>query len=302
MVSSEFRAFAESLKENPMPRELHAMREAYEGMAQVFPAPRTASVTAAALGGRPAEWYDPESGRTKNAHILYLHGGGYAIGSLNTHRHLGVEIARLTQCSTVALDYRLGPENRFPAAVDDAVAAYRQLLSENPDASIAFAGDSAGGGLVVAALVAAKNAGLPVPACAYCMSPWVDLGVGGDSVALKAAVDPLASADLLKQMAQRYLGDVDPREPLASPILADLHGLPPLFIQVGSAEVLLDDAIRLARVAGGADVAVRLEIWPDMVHVWPFFFPAFPEAREALAAACSFLKCHLSNSPYPPAA
>lgn len=302
MVSSEFRAFVEGLRENPMPQELRAMREAYEGMAQVFPVPQTASVTAATLGGRPAEWYDPESGRTKNAHILYLHGGGYAIGSLNTHRHLGVEIARLTQCSAVALDYRLGPENRFPAAVDDAVAAYRQLLSESPGARIAFAGDSAGGGLVVAALVAAKNAGLPAPACAYCMSPWVDLCVSGDSVASKAGIDPLASADLLKQMVQRYLGDVDPREPLASPILADLHGLPPLFIQVGSAEVLLDDATRLAQVAGDADVSVRLEIWPDMVHVWPFFFPAFPEGREALAAACAFLKSHLFSLPHPSAA
>lgn len=294
MPSAEFEAFVQQLKTNPMPSELKAMREAYEGMGQMFPLPAGAAVRPVTLGGRPAEWYDPPSGQTQAA-ILYLHGGGYAIGSLNTHRHLGVEIARRTGLSTVALDYRLGPENLFPAAVDDAVAAYRELRAARPGAKIGFAGDSAGAGLVMAAMVAARDAGLRVPDCAYCMSPWVDLGVTGESAVSKAAVDPLASGDLLHVMARRYLGDGDPNQPLASPIRADLKGLPPLLIQVGSAEVLLDDSIRLAQAAGKADVTVALEIWPHMIHVWPFFFPAFPEGHEALGRACAFLREHLAS-------
>jgi acetyl esterase/lipase len=293
MPSAAFEAFAAQLKNNPMPTELKAMREAYEGMGQMFPLPPTARVAAEELGGRPAEWHIAEGAARSAGIVLYLHGGGYAIGSLATHRHLCAEIARLTGLATVALDYRLGPEHRFPAAVDDALAAYRQILAGYPGARVVFAGDSAGAGLVMATLLAARDAGLAMPAGAYCMSPWVDLVVTGQSLETKAASDPLASRETLLLMAERYLGDGDAHNPLASPILGDLRGLPPLFIQVGSAEVLLDDSIRLAQAAGNADVTATLEIWPHMIHVWPFFFPAFPEAEDALGRACDFLRTSL---------
>ena len=293
MPSADFAQFLQQLRGNPMPTELAAMREAYEGMAQMFPLGADARLRGGTLADRPAEWYAAEGGGTPDRIVLYLHGGGYAIGSLVTHRHLGVEIARLVGCPVVALDYRLGPEHRFPAALDDALGAYRQLRNEAPQARIALAGDSAGGGLVVATLMAIRDAGLAPPVGAYCMSPWVDLAVTGPNVAAKAAADPLASADLLQLMASRYLGDGDPRTPLASPIYGNLRGLPPLFIQVGSSEVLLDDSIRLAQVAGRDDVTVTLEVWPEMIHVWPFFFPAFPEGRDALGRGCDFLQLRL---------
>ena len=202
MPSADFAQFLEQLRSNPMPTELVAMRAAYEGMAQMFPVGADAPVRGATLGGRPAEWYGAEAG-TPDRVVLYLHGGGYAIGSLVTHRHLGVEMARLVAHPVVALDYRLGPEHRFPAALDDALAAYRQLRAEAPQARIALAGDSAGGGLVVATLMAIRDAGLAPPVGAYCMSPWVDLAVTGPNVAAKASVDPLASADLLGLMTRR---------------------------------------------------------------------------------------------------
>lgn len=279
-----------------MPTELQAMRDAYEGMGQMFPLPGDATARSATLGGRPAEWYAFPDSRTGHGITLLLHGGGYAIGSLATHRHLGVELARQTRRECVALDYRLGPEHRFPAAVEDVLAAYRELIAARPGEPVVLAGDSAGGGLVVAALVAIRDAGLAGPKAAYCMSPWVDLEVCGPNAPAKEAADPLASIALLKLMASRYLGEGDRRAALASPIHANLRGLPPLFIQVGSAEVLLDDSVRLAQIAGRDDVPVSLEIWPDMIHVWPFFFPAFPEAREALERACRFLEKHLERT------
>jgi len=213
------------------------------------------------------------------------------IGSLDSHRHLTSEIARDLGARTLALHYRLSPEHPFPAPVEDALAGYRYLLAQGiAPKHIAIAGDSAGGGLVVAALLAIRDAGLAQPACGWCISPWVDMeGIGG-SMTGKAAEDPIVQKDPLLEMSAHYLNGADPRSPLAAPIYADLKGIAPLYIQVGAAETLLDDAIRLAGVAGAADVPVTLEVWPEMVHVWHLFHPRLSAGRRAITAGARFAR------------
>jgi epsilon-lactone hydrolase len=227
-------------------------------------------VTANGVG---AEWTaTPKDAR--DAALLYLHGGGYVIGSLDSHRHLAAEAGRAAGIAALALDYRLAPEHPFPAAVDDALAGYRFLLARGikPE-RIAIAGDSAGGGLVVAAMLAVRDAGLPQPSCGWCISPWVDMEAIGETMSSKAAADPTVQRAGLLDMARLYLNGADPRSPLAAPIYGNLSGLAPLLIQVGACETLLDDALRLAKVAGAADVRVDLQVWPEMVHVWHLFHP-----------------------------
>src|SRR5882724_696615 len=219
--------------------------------------------------GVRAEWTATPAD-DRDAALLYLHGGGYVIGSLDSHRHLVSEAGRAAKTWALALDYRLAPEHPFPAAVEDAVAGYRYLLARGiKPGRIAIAGDSAGGGLVVAALVAIREAGLPQPRCGWCISPWVDMEMTGETMTTKAAADPMVQKEGVAEMARLYLNGADPRSPLAAPLYADLSGLAPLLIQVGAAETLLDDAIRLGKLAGAADVRVELQIWPEMVHVWP---------------------------------
>jgi acetyl esterase/lipase len=203
------------------------------------------------------------------------------------------QAGREARARTIALDYRLAPEHPFPAAVEDAVAGYRFLLSRGFAADrISVAGDSAGGGLTVALLVSLRDAGLPLPACAWCSSPWVDLEGAGGSMTAKAAVDPMVQPPYLIELAATYLHGADPRTPLAAPLYADLRGLPPMLIQVGSAETLLDDAVRLAGVAGAADVRVRLEVWPDMIHVWQLFYQQVAAGHRALAEAGAFIRAN----------
>ena len=225
-----------------------------------------------------------------------LHGGGYVIGSLDSHRHLVAEVGRAAGCWALALDYRLAPEHPFPAAVEDAVAGYRYLLARGvKHGRIAVAGDSAGGGLVVAAMVAIREAGLPQPGCGWCISPWVDMEMTGETMTSKAAVDPIVQRDGVSEMARLYLNGADPRSPLAAPIYADLAGLAPLLIQVGAAETLLDDAIRLAKVAGAADIGIDLQIWPEMVHVWHLFHPELKAGLRAIEAGGAFVRAHTSG-------
>ena len=216
-----------------------------------------------------AEWTStPQDDR--DAALLYVHGGGYVIGSLDSHRHLVSEAGRAAKAWALALDYRLAPEHPFPAAVEDAVSGYRYLLSRGiRPGRIAIAGDSAGGGLVVAAMLAIRDAGLAQPACGWCISPWVDMEGIGETMSTKAEADPMVQQAGLLEMAGLYLDGVDPRSPLAAPIYADLRGLAPLLIQVGAAETLLDDAIRLAKVAGAADVRVEAGDGPRLAPLSP---------------------------------
>jgi epsilon-lactone hydrolase len=196
----------------------------------------------------------------------------------------------------LALDYRLAPEHPFPAPVEDAVSAYRYLLAHGfkPE-RVALAGDSAGGGLVVAAMVAIREADLPQPGCGWALSPWIDMEAIGESMEAKAAADPSVQKPGILDMARLYLGGADPRSPLAAPLYADLTGLAPLLIQVGAAETLLDDAIRLAQRAGAADVFVDLQIWPEMVHVWPLYWPELKAGKRALDDAGAFVRTTLKT-------
>lgn len=222
------------------PKDVDAIARADPTAVDVVVEPVTAN-------GVRAEWSNTP-GAAQDAAILHLHGGGYAIGSLLSHRHMVSEIGRVTQVRTLALDDRPAPEHPFPAAMDDALAWYRFLLWQGlQPGRIAIAGDGAGGGLTAAALLAIGNAGLPQPACGWCISPWVDLEGVGESMTARAAVDPTVPKDLLAELARLYFDGADPRSPLAAPIYPDLREIAPLLIEVGAAEALLDDALRRAR-------------------------------------------------------
>jgi monoterpene epsilon-lactone hydrolase len=257
--------------------------------------PADVTVQPVTANGVRSEWTStPDADHGKA--VLYLHGGGYVIGSLDSHRHLAAEVGRAARARTLAIDYRLAPEHPFPAAVDDALAAYRFLLaSDMPAIGVTIAGDSAGGGLVVAAMLAIRAAGLPQPACGWTISPWIDMEAIGDSMHGKASSDPTVQKAGILDMAKQYLNGADPRSPLAAPIYADLRGLAPLLIQVGAAETLLDDAIRLAQVAGAADVAVDLQIWPEMIHVWHVYHRELAAGRRAIAAGGEFARAMTSR-------
>ncbi len=241
--------------------------------------------------GVDAEWITAPGAAADRA-VLYLHGGGYVMGSLKTHRDLMGRISRAAQARVLGLDYRLAPEHPFPAAVDDALAGYRFLLSQFRPARMVVAGDSAGGGLTLATLVAARDAGLAMPAAAVCLSPWVDLEGTGESMKTRMHVDPIASAEGTHVLAQAYLAGKDLRTPLAAPLHADLKGLPPLLIQVGDHEVLLDDSTRAAANARQAGVKVTLEVWPEMIHVWQLFASFLPEGQQAVEGIGKFIREH----------
>jgi len=279
----------------PTPTSIAERRAMYDRAERVFVVPSTTKVEAVTAGGRPAEWIRP-AGAREDAALLYLHGGGYVIGSPRSHRHLAESIARATGIACLLPDYRLAPEHPFPSAVDDGLAAYRSLLSERKIAPsrIAVAGDSAGGGLTVATLLAARSASLPMPAAAVCISPWTDLTCSAPSYQTRAAVDPLVALPGITVMARDYLGGADARTQLASPLFADLRGLPPLLIQVGSDEVLLDDAARLADRARAARVDVTFDAWDRMIHVWHWFLPWLDEAQSAVDKIGGFLRARLA--------
>jgi acetyl esterase/lipase len=257
--------------------------------------PPDVTVEPISANGVKAEWTTTPDADSTRA-VLYLHGGGYVIGSLDSHRHLVAEISRAARAPALALDYRLAPEYPFPAAVEDAIAGYRFLLAQGiPAGGITIAGDSAGGGLAVAAMLAIRDAGLAQPACGWAISPWVDMEAIGGSMATKAATDPTVQQAGILDMAKTYLAGADPRSPLAAPIYANLAGLSPLLIQVGAAETLLDDAIRLAQVAGAADVAVDLQIWPEMIHVWHIYYPDLAAGRRAIEVGGQFARAMISR-------
>jgi acetyl esterase/lipase len=271
-------------------------RAAFEALTAAGP-PEGADMTPGTLGGRPAEWVRAD-GVADRAVILYLHGGGYCMGSPGTHRALAAGLSAAAGCAVVALDYRLAPEHPFPAAVDDACAAYRELLTGGTaPGSVAIAGDSAGGGLTVATLVALRDAGSPLPAAAACLSPWVDLTQSAASYDTRSELDPMVTKAGLDEMAAAYLDGADARAGLASPLFAgSLAGLPPIVVEVGDHEVLLDDAVGLARRIEADGGRVTLTVWPELIHVFQAFPSSLiPEAGQSIGAIGSFLAEHLAE-------
>jgi len=252
-------------------------------------------------GGVPAEWFrraDADGGRV----ILFFHGGGYGLGSIDTHRDLLARAGRAARATALSVEYRLAPEHRFPAQLEDAIAAYRFLLAEGiPPNRIVVAGDSAGGALVLSLLVKLRDDGAPLPAASVCLSPWVDLEVRGSTIDANDRYDYI-SRRALTQYSKRFVDDADLRNPLAAPLYADLHGLPPLLIQVGSAETLLDDSRRIAARARDAGVDVRLRVWEDMIHVWQLFAFIAPQGSAAIEEIGAYVREHVPGASLRPPA
>ncbi|GAB4278432.1 MAG: alpha/beta hydrolase [Candidatus Promineifilaceae bacterium] len=245
------------------------------------------------VGGTTAEWITaPSAGSSV---ILYFHGGGYVLGLTAVHRAWLARLSQATGMRGLAVAYRLAPEHPFPAALDDALTAYRWLLAQGTAPEhILLGGDSAGGGLALALLVALRDAGEPLPAGAFCLSPWTDLALTGASMQSNAAKDPILSADLLGKYAAAYVNGRSPTDPLISPLYADLAGLPPLLIQVGDEETLLDDSTRFVAKARQAGVAATLDCYEGMFHVFPLF-DFLPESKQVLARITQFGNNHSSK-------
>lgn len=263
-----------------------------EKFAQAFAVPDGVSVAADALGGVPVEWIVP--GAAPEAPVLFhLHGGGYVLGNPAASRPFTTAMAARSGARTVSVDYRLAPEHPFPAAVEDAVSAYRGLLALGHEpGAIAIGGESAGGGLAIALLIALRDRNIPLPACAFAISPWTDMACTADSFDRLAASDPMLTRRALKEMADAYLAGARESSPLASPARGNLRGLPPLLIHAGSEEVLLDDSRMLHAHALEAGVESRLDIWEDMIHVWHMFHPMLPEGGRAIDDIAGFVKSH----------
>ena len=267
-------------------------RLSYERIMATLPMDDDIETERVGVNGVPAEWISaPES--EDDRVVLYLHGGGYLFGSVRTHRVMLAHLARAAKARVLALDYRLAPEIPFPAPVEDSVSAYRWLLSQGivPE-KMAIGGDSAGGGLTIAALVALRHVGEPMPAAGVCISAWADMEATGQSYTTNAEADPSVSKERILNIAGVYMNGKDPKAPLASPIHADLTGLPPLLLQVGSIEVLLDDSTMLKSRAEEAGVSVEMEVWDDMPHVWHHYAPILPEARKAIGRIGEFVLQH----------
>jgi acetyl esterase/lipase len=266
-----------------------ALRAAFDELMAQVPVPADVQQTSTSVGGVDAIEVTVKSKDTDHA-ILYFHGGVYVIGTAAATVPLVGDLARRTSAKAITVDYRLGPEHPYPAAVEDAQAAYEGLLDQGvAPGQIALAGESAGGGLAVATLLALRAAGTPLPACAFVMSPYADLTLSGETLAEKASVDPVLTPEGLRTRVPDYVAGADPSNPLISPVFGDLSGLPPLLIQVGSHEVLLSDAVRLAGRAAAADVEVTLEITARVPHVFQGFAGMLDEADAALDRASAFL-------------
>ena len=270
---------------------VEARRAAMDALA--LPAADDVTATPVDVDGMAAEWV-VAAGADTGTVVLYLHGGGYVMGSLATHRKLAGDVSRAAGARVLLLDYRLAPEAPYPAAVDDAVAAYQWLLAAGiQPTALAVAGDSAGGGLTIATLLAMRDRGLPMPGAGVAISPWADLTMEAASIEGLAERDPVVRGGDLKRYRDWYLDGTDPRHPGASPAHADLTGLPPLLVHVGEAEVLLDDAVLLAESGRRDGVDVTLEAWPDMVHVWHVFAGRVPESTAAVDRIGAFLRARL---------
>jgi acetyl esterase/lipase len=280
----------------PADADVNEQRRLLRELLSAQPLPSEVTVTAAELGGVPTAEITVDGIEPRHV-VLYFHGGVYVMGDAALAAELASQVGRRTQAKVISVDYRLAPEHPYPAAVDDAHAAYKALLEDGFDPSdIVFAGESAGGGLAVATLVNARDHGLPLPAAAYLMSPYADLTLGGTTMDAKRELDPLLSREALQARVPDYTSGRDAALGLISPIFADLSGLPPLIIQAGSHEVLLDDAVRLAREAATADVEVTLEITPRVPHVFQAYHALIDEGAAALDRAGESLSAHLAGA------
>lgn len=297
MASPQLQTIIDMLRSAPLREEgfdIKQSRDGFEQLAQMFAAVPDVKRTPVDAGGVPAEWVEvPESSDAVT--ILYLHGGGYTIGSLNTHADLVSRIARASGARALNVDYALAPEKPFPAAVEDSTKAYRWLLKQGvrPE-SIVIAGDSAGGGLTGATLLALKAAGDPMPGGAVFLSPWLDLAATGETVVTRKEADPMIKSDLLAEMAKLYYGSASATDPLVSPLYGDYAGLPPMLIQVGDAEVLLSDSTRYADKAKAAGVDVTIEVFDEMIHVFQVFAPMLPEGQQAIDKIGEWVKSHVA--------
>ena len=277
-------------------RPIETERANQERMLSFLRLPSACATESLMVAGVPAEWIDNptvDNGRI----ILYLHGGAYCLCSINTHRTLAAYIGQAANAKTLIIDYRLAPEHHHPAALEDATAVYKWCLDEGYDPQkIAIVGDSAGGGLTLATLLALREQNVPMPGTAVCLSPWVDLLGSGNSMQNKVEHDPILSPKFLQNSAKMYTNGHKLENPFISPLYASFHNLPPLLIQVGTNEILLDDAVRLAEKAKVDGVEVTLDIWPEMFHVWQMASSFLPEAKTAVSQIGEFIQTHTTSS------
>lgn len=294
MEQADIGAIRALLASKPRPVGWPARRRRLDEVGSVWPVAPDVTLTAVDINGIPGEW-STVPGSDRSRVLLFFHGGGYCSGSIISHRRMASEAGRAGGVRTLAIGYRLAPENPFPAALDDAVTAWHFLRRQGIAAKhIAIGGDSAGGGLSLAVALKLQDVKEELPACLWLVSPWTDLTMSGSTLITKEAVDPLIHKSYLCELANAYLGSaVDRKDPRVSPLFANLTGMPPMLIQVGSAETLLDDAVRLAAAAGEADVSVTLEIWSHMIHAWHLWNARLEAGREALSSAGSFMRRHL---------
>jgi acetyl esterase/lipase len=291
LAQHEIDAIRTLLGSKPRPVGWSERRQRLDEVGSVWPVAADVKLEDVDCDGVRGEW-SLASGSDASRVLMFFHGGGYCSGSIVSHRRMVTEAGRAARMRTLAIGYRLAPEHPYPAAHQDALTAWRFLRSQGlPANHIAVGGDSAGGNLTVTLINALRAAGEDLPACAWLVSPWTDLTMSGSTLATKEAVDPLIHKGYLEELAEAYVpGTLDRKDPLISPLFADLHGFPPTLIQVGSAETLLADAARFAAAASAADVDVTLEIWPHMIHAWPLWNAALEDGRRALAQAGDFIR------------
>jgi acetyl esterase/lipase len=294
MTQSEIEAVRALLSSKPRPVGWPERRKRLDDIGSVWPIADDVKLAAVDVSGVPGE-YSIVPGSDPARVLLFFHGGGYCSGSILSHRRMVTEAGRAAGMRTLAIAYRLAPEHPFPAAFDDALTAWRFLRIQGiPAACIAVGGDSAGAGLAIGLINELRDADEALPACAWLVSPWTDLTMSGATLASKSAVDPIIHKEYLNELADAYLpAGMDRRDPRVSPLHADVRNFPPILIQVGSAETLLDDATRLVALAGVADVSVTLEIWPHMIHAWHLWNAHLEPGRRALFSAGAFIRRHL---------
>lgn len=293
MAEGEIDAIRKLLTSKPRPVGWAERRQRIDEVGSTWAAAADITCEAVDCDGVAGEW-SLAPGSDASRVLLYFHGGGYCSGSILSHRRLVTEAGRAAGMRTLAIDYRLAPEHPYPAAHEDAIAAWRFLRRHGyAAASIAVGGDSAGGNLTLGLIARLRAAGEPLPGCGWLLSPWTDLTMSGATLATKDAVDPLIHKAYLDELATAYApSSVDRKDPLVSPLFADFAGFPPVVIQVGSAETLLADATRLAEALGSADVDVTLQVWPQMIHAWPLWNAHLTDGRRALGDAGLFMRAH----------